>query len=155
MDKIFKYLVIAFVSVMIGMTFNSTAESRAMFRSNSYYEVSINQDLLNQRGRRYIQAKAKLNIYAVGKNIFGQDKKNNWQKVHVVMKDQYNNVIWEGDYKGNIFNGNVLKLGNDHDVYRIYVTDIRPDGNHAAPYSDAWQWEIVPVSGCGRCVQVG
>ena len=138
MRKIFNFCVIAFVLVIVTTSFSNKVEARVMFSSGQYYEVRLNSDLLSQRGRCYVQAKVKLNIYKA------DGKLNNWRGVRVTMRDQYNNVIWEGNHSG----GN-LNLGNDHDIYRIYVRD--PKYRQHPPLADCWQWEIVPVSGCASC----
>ena len=138
MAKIFKVFAVAFVVMVVAMSFSDNAEARVMFPSGQYYEVRLNSDLLSQRGRRYIQAKVKLNIYKA------DGKLNNWRGVYVTMRDQYNNVIWEGNHSGG-----TLGLGNDHDIYRIYVRD--PKYRQHPPLADCWQWEIVPLNGCAGC----
>lgn len=138
MEKFFKICFYAFVMMIFAMSLSKNVEARVNFPSGQYYEVRINSDLLSKRNQRYIQAKVKLNIYKVDGKI------NNWRGVYVTMRDQYNNVIWEGKHSGG-----TLGLGNDHDVYRIYVRD--PKYRQHPPLADCWQWEILPVSGCASC----
>lgn len=138
MEKFLKICFYAFVMMIFAMSLSKNVEARVNFPSGKYYEVRINSDLLSQRGRRYIQAKVKLNIYTIDNKI------NNLRGVYITMRDQYNNVIWEGKHLGG-----TLRLGNDHDVYRIYVRD--PKYRQHPPLSDCWSWEILPLSGCASC----
>jgi len=133
MLKIFK-ICVAVLVLLTTVTFLSEKVEAKNFGESEYQEVVINQNLMNQR--RYVQAKVKLNIYKADGRL------NNWRSVRVVMKDQNNNIIWQGNHKGGI-----LKLGNDHAIYRIYVVDPKKPSGFVWSV-DATQWNLEPVSGC-------
>lgn len=88
----------------------------------------ISQNLLNQRS--YKTATIRLNLTAFGRNASNA-------VVHIVMRDEYGNVIWQGDHSGG-----TLKLGNDHAVYRISIYD--PESVGAL----AQEWSISEERGC-------
>ena len=133
MVKIFKTCV-ALLTLVTAVTFLSGKVEAKNFGESEYQEVVISQNLMNQR--RYVQAKVKLNIYKADGRL------NNGRSVRVIMKDQNNNVIWQGNH-----NGGTLNLGNDHAVYRIYVVDPKKPSGFVWSV-DAVSWNIEAVSGC-------
>ena len=125
-----------FVGIILMSTCLTVVEAKA-FDGKSGYEVVINQDLMKQSNKRYIQAKVRFNIYRIVGNIKGRGQLNKSAKVRVIMKDKYDNIIWQGDKSSC-----VLKLGNDHDIYKIYALDRK---NRTV---DCTFWTLEPVSGC-------
>lgn len=65
-------------------------------------------------------------VYVDGENknayvrIYTYNRKGKKTKgeMHIVLRDEKGNWVWEGDIKS----GAKLKLGNDHKAYRIYIT---------------------------------
>ncbi len=107
-----------FALLMAVMLFSSVfalpamAVTQSQFNNGDYCEVRIDQKLLNKRGKQY--AKVKLQTY-------NSSNATGWKtsgKVVVTMRDENGNYIWSGTKKG----GDTLKLGDDHSVYRIYVS---------------------------------
>lgn len=88
----------------------ASAATSARFGNNSYCQVTISDKLINKRGRQY--AKVKLKTYSL------TGWWNSGGKVWVTLKDQNNNVIWSGVKRG----GDTLKLGDDHKIYKIYIS---------------------------------
>ena len=136
MKNFLKNVMAIFVTVIVLSACSTFAEAY-QFGSNEYCEVVINQDLMKQSNRRYIQAKVRFNIYRIVGNVKKVGQLNKSDKVRVIMKDKYNNIIWQGDKSSCM-----LGLGNDHDIYRIYALD-RKGRTVACSY-----WTLEPVSGC-------
>lgn len=113
MKRIVKTLVLTILVLIISSSFvlPVSAATRAEFDSGKYCEVKISQSLINKKGKQY--AKVKLKTHASFPSSW-----NSGGKVTVTMRDQYGRYIWSGQVKG----GTTLKLGDDHSVYRIYVS---------------------------------
>lgn len=89
--------------------FNASAATTGATDSNTYCTVTISQDLLRTKGRQY--ATVKLNTGTLW-NIWNTNR-----KIKITLRDQYGRYICSWYGKG----GDVLSLGDDHSVYRIYV----------------------------------
>lgn len=72
-------------------------------KANGYTTVYLNEDVEN----------AYVHIYTYNKN--GKKTKG---ELHIILKDEKGNLVWEGDVKS----GTKLRLGNDHKEYRVYVS---------------------------------
>ena len=113
MKKMKKWMGAVLMAVMLMMTMITpvSAATRAEFGRNSCCTVRISQSLLNKRGKQYATVKLKTHSgFNTGWNSGG--------KVMVTMKDEYGRLIWRGVKRG----GDTLKLGDDHRIYRIYVS---------------------------------
>lgn len=112
MKKLTKaFLLFGLVSAMSSYTIMPVAAAtKAEFGSNKCCVVNINESLINKKGKQY--ATVKLNTHSL------HSSKNSKGTVIVRMYDQYGNHIWSGQKKG----GDTLKLGDDHSVYKIYVS---------------------------------
>ena len=109
--KLFALLMTVIVfSTMFALPAMAVTKSR--FNSGDYCTVRIDQKLLNKRGKQY--AKVKLQTY-------NSENATSWKtsgKVVVTMRDENGDYIWSGVKTG----GDTLKLGDDHSIYRIYVS---------------------------------
>lgn len=132
MAKIFKICTAIFIFTFGMLIFTSNVANAKGWNENQV--VVINQNLMNQK--RYVQAKVRLKIYKTGLGL------NKSRRFKVIMKDQSNRTIWEGERKTN----DILGLGNDHAVYVIYLVD--PKRGNLPFLADAISWSLEPVSGC-------
>ena len=101
--------VMVFSFCMVPASAVTTSSFNANGSSNGYCEVRISDKLLNKKGKQY----AKVTLKTCG--LFGWSTSG---KFIVTMKDEYGNVIWSGQKTCST----TLSLGDDHRVYRIYVT---------------------------------
>lgn len=91
---------------------------------------------------------AEIKVHGYASN--GKEKK---YRFHITMVDKYGNWIWEGDIKTGK-RGKTLNLGNDHDVYVIYLSfdadpAVNPDAwNPYDSYSFPAYWGIECTSNC-------
>lgn len=99
------------VSISMSFVLPASAATQAKFNSKNYCEVKISQSLINKRGKQY--ATVKLKTHSQFPSSW-----NSGGKVVVTMRDQYGRYIWSGQVKG----GTTLKLGDDHPIYRLYVS---------------------------------
>ena len=142
MLEFFKKVVVTFMITAVLFIVDSgnfvEAQTSGSFGNGTegqFCTATIDQSLMNQRSRKY--AYVKLNIYKI------DGKLNNWRNVEITMRDENNNVIWQG-----IHSGGKLKLGNDHRVYRIYVRDHKASKTFAPGNVDCQRWSIEVISGC-------
>ena len=113
MGKHLKRLLAVFCALVTAVSIcimPASAVTSAEFSANRYCEVNISQKLLDKKGTQYASVKVK--TYSRGGQF------NNSAKIVVTLKDNKNRVIWKGQMRG----GDTLKLGDDHKVYRIYVS---------------------------------
>ena len=147
LKKIFSIMLIV-LTLTACMITPAHAATRAKFNSGSYCEVKISQSLINKKGKQ--NATVKLNTHP----LYGSY--NSGGKVSVTMRDQYGRHIWSGVVKG----GTTLKLGDDHSVYRIYMTPYQQpsvgnifqrsiiDGNNFENAGKCAYWSITNPSNC-------
>ena len=86
----------------------ASAATRGKIDSSSYCTVQISNKLLLKRGKQYAKVKINTTDLAGWKNS---------AKIRITLRDQYGNYITSFVTKG----GTTIKLGDDHNVYRIYV----------------------------------
>lgn len=132
-------MLFASITVMSMCAVPAMATVSAQFSSrNSYCEVRISDNLLNKRGKQY--ATVKLQTYNSPNATW---LKTNG-KVNVIMRDEYGRHIWSGVKNG----GDTLKLGDDHRVYRIYVSV------YYEPSGGFWGWiaDSNNFINSGKCV---
>ena len=109
------------------------AVTKSEFNDGDYCTVRIDQKLLDKRGKQY--AKVTLRTYdALSFKTSG--------KVVVTMTDEDGNYIWSGVKTCGV----TLKLGDDHPVYRIYVS---------VYYEDCPDWDVITqgdnFTNAGKC----
>ena len=124
------------------------AATNAKVGSSNYCTVTINQSLINKRGKQY--AKVKLKTYSV----IGWY--NTGAKVKITLKDGNNRYVCSWTGRG----GDTLKLGDDHRTYRIYVdyynqptnrgflSNIINSGNNFVNQGAAHKWTISDAKNC-------
>lgn len=112
MKRIFSMiLVLALTLSLFGtMSISASAATRGDTGSSAYCTVRISQSLINKRGTQY--ATVKLKTY----DMLGWY--NTGAKVRITLRDGNGRYICSWVGKG----GDTLKLGDDHRVYRIYVS---------------------------------
>ena len=142
MLEVFRKMLVTIITVtvifIIGDGNIAEADTKGSFGNEGQFcTATINQDLWDQRNKKYKCAYVNLNIYQMGGKV------NNWRKIEITMRDENNNIIWQG-----IHIGGKLKLGNDHRVYKIYVRDHKRPSNFAPGSVDCQNWEITAISGC-------
>lgn len=126
----------------------ANAATSAKFGTNSYCTVRISQSLLNKKGKQ--NATVKLYTYSMGGSV------NSGGKVIVTLRDENGKLIWSGQKKG----GDTLYLGDDHQVYRIYVSVYNEPvknnilsktitgGNNFTNSGKCYKWQICKANNC-------
>lgn len=97
-------------SMLFATSITASAATTGKTGSSTYCTVRINQSLINKRGKQY--AKVTLKTYSMGGWF------NTGAKVRFTLKDVNGRYITSWIGKG----GDTLKLGDDHRIYRIYVS---------------------------------
>lgn len=105
-------------SLVLAASITAHAATSAKTQSSAYCTVKISQSLLNKKGKQY--AKVKIKTY----DMTGWY--NTGAKVRITLRDGNGRYICSWIGKG----GDTLKLGDDHSIYRIYVSYYDNPGNN-------------------------
>jgi hypothetical protein len=106
--------VVVTVMTSFGITASAASTSSVKNVGSGYVTVKISQSLLNKKGLQY----AKVQLQALKSN--GKADYDSW--VHVTLRDNKGKWICEFNQHTGANSVVDLKLGDDHSVYRIYVT---------------------------------
>lgn len=119
------------------------AATSAKTDSSAYCTVRISQSLINKRGKQY--ATVKIKTY----DMTGWY--NTGAKVRITLRDGNGKYICSWIGKG----GDTLKLGDDHSVYRIYVSyynnpgnNFISQGNNFTNLGASYKWKISNAKNC-------
>ena len=148
MKKRMLTLLLTFSLIFSSSALPAYAATNAKVGSSNYCTVTVNQSLINKRGKQY--AKVKLKTQA----LLG--KYNTGAKVKITLRDGNNRYICSWIGKG----GDTLKLGDDHRTYRIYIdaynkpssnsllSKIINGGNNFINNGAAHKWTISNAKDC-------
>ncbi len=130
-------------SMIPAASLTAHAATSAKTDSSAYCTVKISQSLINKRGRQY--ATVKIKTY----DMTGWY--NTRAKVRITLKDGNGNYICSWIGRG----GDTLKLGDDHSVYRIYVSyydnpgnNFISQGNNFTNLGASYKWKISNARKC-------
>ena len=145
--KLIAFAVIIISCLSINFTvYAETSGKVGQVDGNHYCTAKLSQSLLNQKGYKTATVKLKVTD-AMG-----------WGggKVKMALRDGNGNWIGEWIMK----NGDTIKLGNDHAVYRIYINkyfmprtgnflkDVKIDGDNFTNDGSTVNWQITNASNC-------
>lgn len=115
MEKKMLSFLLVLVMVVFALPFgglSQTAEAATSGKvgSSTYCTVRINQSLIQKRGKQYAKVKV----------LTHEDRRTRNSKglILITLRDERNRYITSFQAKG----GDTIKLGDDHAVYRIYVS---------------------------------
>lgn len=137
-------LTLVMVFSLVPVTSTTTyAATSARTNSSAYCTVRISQSLLYKKGKQY--ATVKIKTY----DMTGWY--NTGAKVKITLRDGNGRYICSWIGKG----GDTLKLGDDHSVYRIYVSyydnpgkTIISQGNNFTNFGVSYKWTISNPKNC-------
>ena len=130
-------------SMIPAASLTAHAATSAKTDSSAYCTVRISQSLINKRGKQY--ATVKIKTY----DMTGWY--NTGAKVRITLRDGNGKYICSWIGKG----GDTLKLGDDHSVYRIYVSyydnpgnNFISQGNNFTNLGASYKWKISNAKNC-------
>lgn len=120
-----------------------SAATKGRTGSNTYCTVKISKNLINKKGKQ--NATVKIKTYDAA-GLW-----NTGKKVKITLRDGNGRYICSWIGKG----GDTLKLGDDHSVYRIYVSyyhngssGVISTGNDWTNTGGSYQWKITNPKDC-------
>lgn len=130
-------------SLIPAASLRAQAATSAKTDSSAYCTVRISQSLLNKSGTQY--ATVKIKTY----DMLGWF--NTGAKIRITLTDGCGNYICSWVGRG----GDTLKLGDDHSVYRIYVSyydnpgnNFISEGNNFDNLGASYKWKISNSKNC-------
>lgn len=138
----FRIFVLSMVVFILLLSLNVCAATDWLsIGSSDYYKVQLDSSILKSSSKKYASVKIKTR----NSNL----KKESNTRVHIKITDINGNWLSEFDSKG----GAKLNLGNDHSVYRVYLSYYKASGNwvdQANAFIDGGndQWCLTSASKC-------